>query len=174
MKAPWSGSAEFSPDRRHRYLLRRERRPLVGHEHIPQRGTLCWVMLNPSTADEAVNDATMRRVLSFSEGLGYRRVEVVNLFSLASTTPKALDEEHRHGGATGPENDIAIINAAHRASRIVCAWGALPFTDAAQRRNEVVRMIGGVLWCFGTTKRGEPVHPVRLRRDAELRRWERP
>lgn len=174
LAVPWRGRADFSEDRRHRYWLRREAAAPVGWERRYKPGRLLWVMLNPSTADADRNDATMRRVLAFSREWGWLRVDVVNLFSLVSTSPKVLKEEHRHGCATNEQNDLAIINAAHRADRVICAWGSLPFAGAAVRRDEVLNMVGGVFYCLGTTAKGEPVHPLRQRIDARPEAWERP
>ena len=59
-------SAVFSPDGTRRYRLDR-------HVAVPgewHHGRALWVMLNPSTADESVDDPTIRRVVGFSRAWG--------------------------------------------------------------------------------------------------------
>ena len=60
----------------YRYLLWRE-----WNAKLPR---LLWILLNPSTADERVDDPTLRRVLGFSRSYGFGGLEVVNLFALRS------------------------------------------------------------------------------------------
>ena len=42
---------------------------------------VCWIMLNPSTADAEKLDPTNRRCLHFSQAWGYGGMSVVNLFA---------------------------------------------------------------------------------------------
>ena len=55
--------------------------------------------LNPSSANETVNDPTLRRVIALGKRLGMFGVVMTNLFSFRSTLPDALydipEEEHR-------------------------------------------------------------------------------
>jgi len=76
------GSANFSVDRLYRYSLLRVWQPAGSR--------LVWVMLNPSTADEERNDATIRRCTGFALNLGYGGIEVYNLFAFCATHPAAL------------------------------------------------------------------------------------
>lgn len=66
----------------YRYMLTRE-----WDEHGDK---ICWVMLNPSTADETLDDPTIRRVRSFSQREGYGSLVVVNLYAMRATDPKGL------------------------------------------------------------------------------------
>lgn len=83
-------------------------------------GRVCWVMLNPSTADEAANDPTVARCERRARALGYGEHVVVNLFGLRSTDPRRL---YRDLDPVGVENDAAILLAARGADLVVCAWG---------------------------------------------------
>ena len=51
---------------------------------------LLFVMLNPSTADEVVNDPTVERCERRARLWGYDGLVVTNLFALVSTDPKGL------------------------------------------------------------------------------------
>jgi len=129
--------------------------------------SVLWVMLNPSTADDTVDDPTIRRVRGFtsrfSERLGVYGFTVVNLFALRSTDPRVLTGSDAD---IGPDNDRVIAEEAKRAALIVCAWGAHPtFGRAAQVR----KLLGSApLWCLGTTKAGAPRHPLYIRADKQL------
>jgi hypothetical protein len=58
--------------------------------------TVAFVLLNPSTADEVVDDPTVRRCIRFSERDGYGGLEVVNLYAYVATDPADL----RRAGCT--------------------------------------------------------------------------
>ena len=125
-----------------------------------QRGTILWVMLNPSRADHlGNNDPTIERCERRSVAWGFQRMEVVNLFALRSPYPKALRQA---ADPVGPLNDTGIAEAAARASMILCAWGA---NGALRGRSgEVIRTLlaGRTLHCLGVTLAGEPAHPLYL------------
>ena len=74
-------TARLSDDGRFRYYLTRRwgEGPALG-----------WVMLNPSTADATTDDATIRRVLRFTEAAGYHALEVVNLYAWRARDRKVL------------------------------------------------------------------------------------
>ena len=87
-------SAVLSEGRDYRYRLERtwdERRDWV-----------LWMMLNPSTADELVNDQTIKGCLSFSDCWGFGGLMVGNLFALRSADPALVV---RHHDPVRPEND---------------------------------------------------------------------
>src|SRR5438270_698879 len=102
--------AEFSPDGRFRYVLRR-----------------CWgdgplmhvCSLNPSMADHEKNDPTVRRDIGFGQRLGYGRLEKTNAGAYRSTNPARL---LRTPDPIGPDNDAAILLAASKADVNVIAW----------------------------------------------------
>jgi hypothetical protein len=77
IERPARGAA-FSACRRYRYRLWRmwDRRP-----HC------CFVMLNPSTADELANDPTVERCERRARAWGYGGLEVANVFAWRSTDP---------------------------------------------------------------------------------------
>lgn len=73
----------------------------------------------------------------------------------------------------GPDNDHHIIDQADKAAKIVLAWG----NDGRYRRRDLaVRKLlkGRELWHLGYTKKSQPIHPLYLKCDTPLQRWELP
>jgi len=124
--------------------------------------TLLFVMLNPSTADADVDDATIRRCIRFGERNGFAGIEVVNLFAYRATDPKDL---RRAGWPVGPDNDDWIVTSAEQAlgsgGAVCVAWGA---GSAELERPQIVlpmlRAVGAEPMCLGITRSGYPRHPL--------------
>lgn len=124
-----------------------------------------WLMLNPSTADAAIDDPTIRRCMAFSKAWGYGSMLVGNLYAYRSTDPAALyaiDYET----AVGPENSYHLDLMAQRSAKIVCAWGA----HGEKRRHGPPSCPGG-WWHLGRTKSGQPKHPLYVKGSTELERF---
>lgn len=124
-----------------------------------------FVMLNPSTADHAVDDPTIRKCIGFARRMGLHALEVVNLFALRSTCPKALKG---HADPVGPDNDKHIVEAGIGAARLVFAWGV---------HGELHGRDSAVTWLLkrmgvpndevlGRTSKGHPRHPLYVPYDA--------
>jgi hypothetical protein len=161
------GKAVFSADRAYRaYRYRLSRVWGSG-------GTQAvWVMLNPSTAGAAEDDPTIRRCLAFTKAWGMDGLTVVNLFALIATDPRELA---RHPDPAGPACDQFIAEAITPGSLVVAAWGAHPLAE--RRTDEVMATVAARAGlagasCLGVTKAGFPRHPLYIRGDAELRRFE--
>ena len=153
--------AIFSPDRRYRYVLRRQVGFGDGH------GRCLFICLNPSIADETTDDPTVRRCIGFARTWGYRELSVVNIFALRSTNPDAL---RQFTDPIGPENDRHIRIEAEWVDRIVVAWGN--HGAYRGRSSEVQVLLRGLRRkCFGLTKAGEPRHPLYLAKDTELQEF---
>jgi hypothetical protein len=118
-----------------------------------------WIMLNPSTADETTDDATIRRCKAFSKAWGYGGLLVGNLYAYRSPTPNAL---WACQDVIGPGNDLYLTELAKRAALIVCAWGQRGPTS--ERRDSVLKILRahGTTHALAFTKGGEPRHPLYL------------
>lgn len=145
--------AAFSSCRNYRYLLRSDL-----YESLPR---ILWIMLNPSTADEFVDDPTVRRVWQWSSRWGYGTATICNLFAWRSTDPRGLYDSP---DPVGPDNDEHISRAAESSHTIICAWGA---HGSHMGRSAHVRELlsSRRLHCLALTKSGEPGHPLYLRGD---------
>jgi hypothetical protein len=98
--------ARFSIDRRYRYALWRV--------WDRGRGACNFLLLNPSTADEATNDPTSVRCERRARRWGFGGLIVTNLFAPCATDPAGL---RRVADPIGPENDAAILETAQGCNR---------------------------------------------------------
>lgn len=153
----------FSDDRRYRYTLWRIISPIFAKEYI------CFICLNPSTADETTDDNTVRRCIRFARREGYGVVCVLNLFALRSTDPSAIKTVI---DSKGPENDKHIFAVAKGAEKIVVAWGV--HGSFMRRDKDVLHLLERMeLYCLGMTKDGHPRHPLYLKRDTRIEPYKR-
>lgn len=128
-----------------------------------------WVMLNPSTADDEVDDPTIRRCMGFARSWGFDGMEVVNLFALRATNPRTLQS---HPDPRGSDNDAFVHDAMIDRRLTVVAWGSHPLAAIEGIRwAEIARRSGAELRCLGTTKHGAPRHPLYVKADQPLRAW---
>lgn len=159
-------SAEFSPDGRYRYRLSRAwDNNLLGEDATP----MVWVMLNPSTADDKDDDPTIRRCIGFAQRYGYVLMHVINLYAWRSSDPRDLG---RVGDPVGPDNDDWIRRTLDGAS-VVAAWGAGAQRSRVEKFMEIVGPTRAV-WCLGTTRLGQPRHPLYVPGETEFEKWRLP
>jgi hypothetical protein len=151
--------AVFSPDGVYRYAL--VRAWARGPRHT-------WIMLNPSTADDVLDDPTVRRCIGFSRMWGAGGIRVVNLFALRSTDPSLLVH---HPDPTGPHNNGVIQYTVEASDVTIAAWGAHP--AAIDRAREVFEIVNPItrLYALGVTKAGQPRHPLYVKGDTQLVTW---
>jgi hypothetical protein len=133
--------------------------------------TLLFVMLNPSTADAEVDDATIRRCIGFAQAHDFGALEVVNLYAFRATKPADL---RAAGYPVGPENDAHIARAVAGCTEVCVAWGA----NAAgmSRPAEVLALLaslGAAPKCLGVTRGGQPAHPLMLPKTCRLQAFPR-
>lgn len=155
-------SARISACGRYRYQLSRR---LV--ENPAERSPVLFVMLNPSTADADQDDPTIRRCLGFARDWGHTDLVVGNLYALRATNPKALRADYR--AAIGPDNDRWLRRLLTVATTVVCAWGVHARPDRVARFQALAA--GRPLFCLGTTKGGQPRHPLYVGGDTALEAW---
>ena len=155
----WNRAAVFSDDRKYRYLLRR-------WKHSGRPRSLAIVMLNPSTADEKIDDPTTTRMLRFCEWQGFNDYTVVNLFALVSPHPGDLRSAP---DPVGPDNDMWLRTGMIDYDVVMVAWGTNG--ELMNRADEVLALLPQELWCFGKTKDGYPRFPLYIRSGTPLERY---
>jgi len=147
--------AQFSADRQYRYALWR-----VWDEG---GGIVRFIGLNPSTADERVDDPTIRRCVNFARCWGFGGVYMLNIFAYRATDPKAMREA---ADPVGPDNDRFLRMYLEEAGLNIACWGT--HGSYRSRGEEVIRLLGREnLAHLGLTKGGDPRHPLYLRKDVE-------
>ena len=127
---------------------------------------MLFICLNPSTADDTLDDPTIRRIMGFAKRWDYGSVTIGNIFAFRTVSPvllkKALDP-------VGPENDDWLLKLKSRAARVVVGWGNHgAYRNRAQTVRKLLKM---ETLCLGENKSGQPVHPLYIPRDRPLRIW---
>jgi hypothetical protein len=152
--------AEFSADGRYRTVLERR----WDGQPFGSPGIVAWLMMNPSTADEQVDDPTVRRARDFTRRWGFGAMVVLNAFALRATRPAMLLEAE---DPVGPGNDEAILEWSRRADRLVVAWG-LPPKPLRGRSRDLAAMLAGAgvqPMALRVTQCGQPGHPLYIAGD---------
>ncbi len=152
--------AVYSSDEAYRYALMRRWRA---------GPCLLFVMLNPSTATELSNDATIERCERRARMWGYGGLAVGNLFAWRATRPEDLK---RAVDPVGPANDAVLLDLAGQADLILCAWGS--HGRHLNRAAQVTRLLSGrgqALHHLALTRGGEPRHPLYLPYDLVPQVW---
>lgn len=146
-----SSGAEFSKDRKYRYVLWRiwDNRPKV-----------LFIALNPSTANENSDDATIRRIKKFAFDWGYGGVYMMNLFGLVTPYPQELI---KHADPIG-DNNGWLEKIAPKCEKVIFAWGA--FKEAKERSDQVIKMFPDA-YALVINSDGSPRHPLYVKGDVK-------
>ena len=142
------GTAKFCSKRKYRYLLTRS-----WNRDLP---VVCFVMLNPSQADQNHNDNTIRRCIGFAQSWGYGGLEVVNLFAFMTPYPDVLLQAN---DPVGKDNERHLRAAIKRNNDVVLAWGNLG--KLKDRLNYDLGFLNEA-YCLKVNKTGDPCHPLYL------------
>lgn len=156
-------SAIISDCGQYRYLLTRE-----SGLPLAEAPAALFIMLNPSTADATLDDPTIRRCRGFAQAWGCAGITVANLYAYRATNPREL---LLCADPVGPENDTRLAALARDYGDIVCAWGKNAKPDRVNAVSAILQSSGARLWCLGTNKDGSPKHPLYIRQDTQLMRW---
>lgn len=149
-------TANISDCRQYRYKLTRE-----WDSDLP---AVCFIGLNPSTADADIDDPTIRRCVNYAKSWGYGKLIMVNLFAFRATEPKDMMNA---ADPVGSANDGYVDAAVAEADITVAAWGKHgSFMDRAK----------GTLRRHGPrylklNKDGSPAHPLYLKKDLRPQVW---
>ena len=154
---PKSG-ANFDDTRTYRYSLSRV--------WDAQKEKIVFIGLNPSTADEKVDDQTLKRCINYAKRWSngkYGSLEMVNLFAYRSTDYKQL----RHvQDPIGKQNDQFILKAINNASLVVVAWGENG--SYLNRDKAVLNLLSKAnvpVYCLEILRGGQPKHPLYAKGD---------
>ncbi|KAA8610415.1 hypothetical protein AL036_00595 [Salipiger aestuarii] len=151
--------ALYSPCERYRFGL--ERRWGTG-------GTLLWIMLNPSTADERRNDPTIERCQRRARRMGFGAMRIANLFAFRATRPADL---RRADAPIGAENDALVHQWHEEAAMTVAGWGV--HGSFMGRGPRLAGDLAAPVHMLGLTRGGHPRHPLYVAYDVDPTLWHR-
>ncbi len=128
-----------------------------------------WVMLNPSTADDNMDDPTIKRCIDFAKRWGYGGICVVNLFPFRATDPKKLLE---YDAITLLGNQSLYLEGFKdlelSCEKVICAWGNnLPSKHEMYLKDikPFKQISSGKLHYLDLCNSGNPKHPLYLKSD---------
>lgn len=120
------------------------------------KGTVVWIMLNPSTADTSKLDPTLTRCWKWTFAWGYTEMVILNLFAFRSPSPAIM---RAAADPVGEHNDAHILREMAGAQLHIVAWGA--GGNFMERDKSFLRTFGSFeFYCLGKTKDGFPTHPL--------------
>lgn len=149
--------AKFSRCLRYRYALWRR-----WAWHGYPSSIVMFIGLNPSTADETINDPTIRRCIDFAKRWDRHGLVMMNAYAYRATNPKDMLTTTE---PIGELNDDELIRRAADCDLLVAAWGNHCSTD---RQEQVCRLLNRRIMCLGKTNTGRPRHPLYLKKETPL------
>jgi len=150
-------TADISSCGNYRYSLRLLRNP-----SLP---TVAFIGLNPSTADDKIDDPTIRRCINYAKDWGCGELIMVNLFAYRATDPKVMKAQD--SAAVGEHNLVYLDKAVQKASMTVAAWGS----GCPRLHTELYIMAdyGPRLHALKLNRNLSPAHPLNQRKDIKPR-----
>lgn len=147
--------AKFSSDRVYRYRLWRiwDR----------MKGLVLFIGLNPSTADENIDDPTIRRCIGFVTNWGYGGLLMGNIFAFRNTYPETL--KICTIDPIGSKNNTELCAMNSEAQLTVIAWGNW---GVYRGRGKEVEQMFPDAYTLGCSKKGQPKHPLYLAGNTKL------
>lgn len=155
-------TAVISPCGLFRYLLERD--------YEISGITIGFVGCNPSKAEARVEDQSTKKLRVFALRNGARRWILANVFAFRSPYVARLRNEP---DPVGPDNERYLNELIAAADVIVPCWGDSLKLPKNLRRHfsetwEKLLKSGKPIKIFGTTKGGDPKHPLMLGYDTKL------
>jgi hypothetical protein len=143
-----AGYAVFCEKYTHRLALGR-----TWDKNLPR---IVFIGLNPSTANEHIDDPTIRRVKRFAKDFGYGSLLMLNLFSFVTPYPTDLEVNKNLYTDTFYLDNVD-------ADTVIFAWGNFK----THGRDEIVKRLFPNALCLGKNTNGSPKHPLYLRADVK-------
>ncbi len=126
------------------------------------KGFINFLMLNPSTADGEVDDATVTRCIGFAQRWGYDALHIVNLFAYRTRWPYELCEA---ADPVGSQTDALIEASGYSCPITVAAWGGWgSHPQTAARATRALEILSAVknhtVMALHINADGSPRHPL--------------
>jgi len=158
--------AVFSPCGQARFVLTRQ---WCFEEPVK---TIMWIGMNPSIADMFVDDPTVKKEIGFSQRWGFGKYVKTNVTPYRSTDPKNICFKAVNQFAY--ENLVMILNWAREVDCVVACWGNN--TKLVEWANQVYQALliqKTQIYCLGVNGNGSPKHPLYLKNESKLIKYER-
>jgi hypothetical protein len=157
---------------------------LLGQPHIigdnilfigvnPKNDNVLWIGANPSTADLALNDMTVKKIIRFtqkiSEGAGWL---LMNVYPHRATNPNDLPSGVNEQAEALNISVMRDVFVQYNITKVVGCWGNLvldfPVLTTCKDRLLAQLPVAEYYHLGELTQRGEPKHPSRLGYDTPL------
>lgn len=157
-------SAILSPCGAYRYYLHRFRIDIVRPRH-----TATFLLLNPSTADARVDDATVRKCWRYAMSWGMTDMVFVNTNPFRSRDPKHVPSTLPN--AVKRRNEDHIEEAARHSDVFVGAWSSNAWPMLVAGALVAVKRAGKTVYALDVAISGAPKHPLYLPGDLRPVPW---
>ena len=145
---------------------------LIREWDVNNKKSVVFVLLNPSTADDEVEDQTTKVCIEFAKRWGYGSMRIVNLFAYRATDPKVLKQLKDYDKMVGKRNNQFLMNALTEANRIVVAWGEHGKILNRYRDDALIELFSKFqLYCFRIIANNQPKHPLGVNYDTQLEEY---
>lgn len=124
-----------------------------------EKSPLIFIGLNPSTADETVDDATIIRCTNRAKLWGYGGLIMLNLFAYRATNPNDMKKAQN---PIGDNNDDFLKEILSMDTLTIAAWGT---HGRFKERDKQIKNLIPNLHCLDITKDGHPKHPLYIPMD---------
>lgn len=147
-----NSTAHFSDCMKYRFTLKRT--------YAGGKGTLNFILLNPSTANEEFNDPTIGRCEIRTIAGGFNSMIITNIFAFRATDPQVMIASN---DPVGGLNDGAILSSAKEANQVICAWGEHgKLNERGIYVKKLLRENNIPMHALKINKSGHPAHPLYL------------
>ncbi len=139
---------------------------------------VCYIGLNPSTADAKKDDRTIRRLIEFTKAFSYGGFYICNVVPVRTKDPEVLKKELKKPEYAGSgllsliETNLEYIcDVGIEVNRFVFCWG----DNSSEEIDRCILSVYNKLaytdngcYCFGYTNKNNPRHPLYLKSDTKL------
>ena len=102
--------------------------------------------MNPSIADETIDDPTITRCINYAKAWGYGTLLMTNLLAFRSTYPKDI---YLVDDPIGDENDNYILECVAQSDLVVACWGN---NGMYMNRENIIKDLVPNLYCLRKIK----------------------
>ena len=146
--------ADISECGKYRYLLWR-----VWDESKPM---ITFIGLNPSTADDVIDDRTITRCMNFAKSWGGGGLYMGNLFAFRATKPQEMFSQTE---PIGERNDEVLKSLISKSKFIIACWGNGGVH--LNRSDDVIKIFEENVFYLERNQSGQPKHPLYISADCE-------